>query len=107
MDRHVAYTYLNNGLRVSTIFLESNHQLLSDGPPLLFETMVFVKGLHDVYTNRYSTEEQARIGHAQVVEMFSGRLIGWHMWARFHWHKIQDLYGSAKWRIINMFERTE
>jgi hypothetical protein len=50
---------------VSTVHLVINHQW-GDGPPLIFETMVF-GGKHDQECVRYSTEEAARVGHTLVV----------------------------------------
>lgn len=69
--RKVALTEVD-GFVVSTIFLVINHQFL-EGPPLLFETMVFRRegdklgdGLAQL---RYSTWEQAEAGHAELVAM--------------------------------------
>lgn len=53
-----------NGVRVSTVWLGLNHNW-GDGPPLIFETMVF-GGDHDEEQWRWSTEEQARAGHAEI-----------------------------------------
>ena len=50
---------------VSTVFLGLNHQY-SDGPPILFETMVF-GGYLDQEMDRYPTEIDARTGHAEMV----------------------------------------
>jgi hypothetical protein len=52
---------------VSTVFLGSDRRLSGDGPPLLFETTVF-GGPLDLYTNRYSTWEEAEAGHKEIVE---------------------------------------
>jgi hypothetical protein len=52
-------------VRVSTVFLGLDHQW-GDGPPLIFETMVFGSAV-DQWQCRYSTEEQAREGHAAAV----------------------------------------
>ena len=60
-DRKVAKTE-NEGVQVSTVFLGSNHNW-GDGPPLLFETMIF-GGKHDGDQERYSTREEAEAGHA-------------------------------------------
>lgn len=50
---------------VSTVFLGIDHGW-DDGPPLLYETMVF--GPHvDQYCERYSTEDEAREGHDRIV----------------------------------------
>ena len=51
-------------VRVSTVFLALNHNLSGDGPPLLFETMVF-GGEHDQEQERYGTWEEAEAGHAK------------------------------------------
>jgi hypothetical protein len=64
-DRIVAKTDTPNG-KVSTVFLGLNHNW-GDGPPLLFETMVF-GGTLDGDMDRYSTYEQAEAGHAAMCE---------------------------------------
>lgn len=51
--------------KVSTVWLGLDHQF-GDGPPLIFETMVF-DGPLDQECERYSTEEQAIAGHEQMV----------------------------------------
>ncbi len=54
--------------RVSTVFLGLDHQY-GDGPPLLFETMVFPKDSYsDLYCERYSTYDEAEAGHAKAVQ---------------------------------------
>lgn len=63
-DRHVALTELDGGITVSTVFLGIDHQW-GNGPPLLFETMVF--GTDDDMTERYSTWDEAQAGHDAVV----------------------------------------
>lgn len=52
--------------RVSTVFLGLDHSF-GDGPPLLFETLVFEGPLEDEM-DRYSTWEEAERGHAVMVE---------------------------------------
>ena len=62
---------------VSTVWLGLDHRF-GDGPPLIFETMVF-GGKHDQHTDRYSTEEEAREGHDRIVRMVTPwwrRLLG-------------------------------
>ena len=54
-----------NGQQVSTVWLGS-HYNYGEGPPLIFETMIF-GGPHDQYCDRYSTEEAALAGHDQIV----------------------------------------
>jgi hypothetical protein len=67
--RHVGNDKIN-GVHVSTIFLGMNHQY-GDGPPLLFETMVF-GGEFDQEQERYSTYEEAEAGHARWVAAVMG-----------------------------------
>lgn len=57
-----------NHVRVSTVFLAIDHRHGNDGPPILFETMVF-GGEHDEYQMRYSNMAEAKIGHAKAVTM--------------------------------------
>lgn len=66
-ERHVAETVLPNGTRVSTVFLALDHSF-SGGEPLLFETMLF-GGKHDQYQERYSTWEEAEIGHKKAIKI--------------------------------------
>lgn len=57
-------------LAVSTVWLGVDHNYTRQGPPIIFETMVF--GNHPLADAnacwRYETEEQARTGHANVVK---------------------------------------
>lgn len=50
------------GVLISTVFLGLNHQYDPDGPPLIFETMIF-GGALDHYQIRCSTYEQAEQQH--------------------------------------------
>ena len=63
--RRVATTEVGE-VRVSTVFLGLDHSF-GEGPPLLFETMVF-GGPLDEEMDRYTTWEQAEAGHAAMVE---------------------------------------
>lgn len=49
---------------VSTIFLGIEYSF-SEGPPLLFETMIF-GGEHNGFLKRYSTWEEAEEGHQKI-----------------------------------------
>jgi hypothetical protein len=69
-DRRVARTDISEGVDVSTVHLVLDHQY-GDGPPLIFETMIF-GGDHDQDCWRYSTEEQAQAGHDAVVAWLRG-----------------------------------
>ena len=55
------------GARISTKFIGIDHQF-GDGPPLLFETMIF-GGAEDQWQERCSTWEQAEAMHAQAVKL--------------------------------------
>lgn len=68
----VAETTLPNGRWVSTIWLGINHQY-GDGPPLIFETMVFPSkdNMGELECDRYSTEAEALAGHAKLVEKWT------------------------------------
>lgn len=61
----VAFTDLNKDVSVSTVFLGVNHNFFN-GPPLLFETMVF-GGQFDEGIRRYSTWDEAEAGHHETV----------------------------------------
>jgi hypothetical protein len=64
-DRIVARTIIGDAT-VSTVFLGLNHQY-GDGPPLIFETLVFAGAL-DGEMERYSTWEEAEQGHQAMVK---------------------------------------
>ncbi|MFQ5591315.1 MAG: hypothetical protein ACE5FM_00025 [Methyloligellaceae bacterium] len=50
---------------ISTVFLGIDHQF-GDGPPILYETMVF-GGPCNEECRRYHTKEEALIGHAAML----------------------------------------
>jgi len=63
-DRHVGDDRIGEA-HVSTVWLGLDHSF-GEGPPLIFETMIF-GGPHEEYCERYSTEEEARAGHERIV----------------------------------------
>jgi len=67
-ERTVARTETADGARISTVFLGLDHRFGSDGPPLLFETMIF-GGAQDGYQERYATWDEAVEGHAIAVDI--------------------------------------
>lgn len=67
--RRVASTKIGD-VHISTVLLGLDHSW-GDGPPLIFETMIF-GGEHDEYEERYATREQAEAGHARAVAMVEG-----------------------------------
>ena len=56
---------------MSTVFLGLNHAVSENGPPLLFETMVF-GGQLDSEQERYTTWEEAELGHSAMVARVQG-----------------------------------
>ena len=62
--------------RVSTVFLGLDHNYGDEGPPILFETMIFPQSGHnDLHCERYATWDEAVVGHQRVVaEVVAGRL---------------------------------
>lgn len=57
-------------VKVSTVWLGLNHRF-GDGPPLIFETMIFGGDL-DQEQWRYSTEEEAMDGHRAAMSLVEG-----------------------------------
>ena len=80
-DRVVVKTIPVDGITISTVFLGLNHQFMSGGPPLLFETMVFWEGGDlDKAQDRYTTWEDAEVGHATMVA---------RVWAALGWPRLR------------------
>jgi hypothetical protein len=50
---------------ISTVWIGINSRWSGDGPPIIFETMIF-GGPHDGYQYRYSTQDEALAGHARA-----------------------------------------
>lgn len=63
---------LPNGRWISTVWLGLDHSF-GDGPPLIFETMVFPSNgdLSEEDMDRYSTREEALVGHQRMVEKWT------------------------------------
>lgn len=60
----------DNGRMVSTIFLRLDHNMERDGPPLLFETMVFAEGdWMDIDCRRCATWEEAEAQHQEMCDL--------------------------------------
>jgi len=60
-------------LRISTVWLGLDHNFSGQGPPLIFETMVF-GGPFDEGQWRWSTEDEAQKGHDIVVQAYRENL---------------------------------
>lgn len=68
--RYVAHDEPSPGVEVSTVFLGLDHNHAEEGPPILFETMIF-GGEHNESQWRYATWDEAEAGHKAVVEMLA------------------------------------
>lgn len=64
-DRIVAKTKVGK-FDVSTVFLGIDHSF-GQGPPLLYETMIFGSGMDGEYQERYPTKMKALSGHERAV----------------------------------------
>ena len=68
-NRRVARDEVGKGkIVVSTVFLGLDHRFGNEGPPQIFETMIF-GGSHDQYQTRCSTWDEAERQHATALEM--------------------------------------
>jgi hypothetical protein len=65
-DRQVKLT-IQGDVYVSTVFLGLDHRMMSEGPPILFETMAFGIPGFEYDQERYSTWDEAVEGHDRWV----------------------------------------
>ena len=63
--RRIKRTVIDD-IAISTVFLGLNHNFSSDGPPQIFETLVF-NGPLDGEMYRYATWDEAVAGHKTMV----------------------------------------
>ena len=70
-DNAVAKTKVGE-VSISTVWLGLDHGSWDDGPPLIFETMIFGDEYYRDYQERYSTEEEALAGHEKAVALVRG-----------------------------------
>lgn len=72
--RIVKQDILPNGFWVSTVWLGLDHNFFRTGPPLIFETMCEnVIGEWEDFQERYSTENDAIVGHLEALDQFRAR----------------------------------
>lgn len=68
-NRIVDHTTISARCEVSTVFLGLDHRFGDEGPPILFETMVFGGPANiDQSMWRYSSWDDAEAGHAAAVK---------------------------------------
>src|SRR6266480_3669208 len=72
--KRVAETILSDGKWISTVWLGLDYSFMN-GPPLIFETMVFESkdDLSEIDCERYSTENEAILGHEEMVKKYEPR----------------------------------
>jgi hypothetical protein len=66
-NRIIERDYIGEVL-ISTVFLGLDHDFGSEGPPVLWETMIF-GGENDKYMRRYTSRNDAIVGHLEAVEL--------------------------------------
>lgn len=78
-NRIVAWTQVTSEITVSTVFLGLDHRFSGEGPPLVFETMIFAPDavkekltragdwFWGEWMRRYSSWDDAEAGHAAAV----------------------------------------
>ena len=66
-NRVVAQTNVGEQ-QVSTVFLGLDHNFDGDGPPVLWESMIFKALDGDDRQQRYSSRDDAVVGHEELVE---------------------------------------
>lgn len=75
-DRRVAWDEIGEGkdkVVVSTVFLAIDHGFGQGGLPILWETMIF-GGAHDQHQDRYTTREEAVLGHQYALRLAKAAL---------------------------------
>ena len=72
MDRRVAFNVVGDKetSEISTVFLGLDHSMDNEGPPLIYETMIF-GGEYDGTCERYSTKEEAVSRHYHWFDKLS------------------------------------
>jgi hypothetical protein len=69
-NRRVRSTWIGGGrLWVSTVFMGIDHNFHDEGPPILFETMMFDEEMDDQRTMRCATWDEAEMQHQVMVDM--------------------------------------
>lgn len=70
-NRRVLDHHVGRRVWVSTVFLGLDHNWLPDGPPVLWETMIF-GGPFDQFQQRYTSALDALIGHETLYRLAAG-----------------------------------
>jgi len=65
-NRLVDWTQINEDVHVSTVFIGIDHRFFGEGPPIVFESMIF-GGPLNYHQQRYSSWDDAETGHKVMV----------------------------------------
>lgn len=78
--KRVRHDYIGDFM-ISTAWMGIDHSFGSEGPILIFETMIFAVdsytgGIEDFdhYQKRYTTEEEAKAGHEEAIQVVLNRI---------------------------------
>ena len=74
----------SHGYRISTVFLGLDHQF-EEGPPLVFELMVFNPEGNAVFCDRFPTWEEAEQAHNQMCEQVRRHASAYGHLENFDW----------------------
>jgi hypothetical protein len=93
-NRRIALTQLAENVRVATLFLGVDYN--SEGPPLLFETMI-CGGAHSGFERQYSTYDEAEAGHKLAVVLAGAGIraeedLTWPRMIRFYRREYTAMY---------------
>lgn len=95
--------FFNKRVFISTVWLGLDHSYAENEPPLIFESMVFSTFLgrnrgNEVAQDRYTTESEARAGHAALVNEWShaGAWIGYFL---------AEWWYDLKWKFLKFFRK--
>lgn len=83
--KRVAETHVGR-IWISTVFLGLDHRFDRSGPPVLWETMIFI-GSRSGGCHRYTSLEEAKIGHAIAVASCKRMCIPLHCAYFYEWVK--------------------
>jgi hypothetical protein len=96
-SRRIDSTTISDDCVVSTVFLTLDHNLSDEGPPILFETLVF-GGPHDGTMWRSSALGQAKKIHWEIVDSLrTGQTpnpsLGEEIWV---WQMLREMFGEEQ-----------
>ena len=95
-------------VKVSTVFLGIDHNWHDDGPPLLFESLVFGGPLDgDMY--RYSTWDEAAAGHKMLANeaVVEGKVAAWEVRQRLKTYAVGAAELRHALKAISVAQPTE